>query len=117
MLTWLDVVPVIDVNLPSSDELAAYRLVHTPAVAKSPTDGCGRIVTCAAGVGVGVGVGVGAGVTGGDGMKLIPPPPPPQALSANAPALASKRLENCETVMAALRRWIGAVRRIGLPDV
>ena len=55
------------------------------------------------GVGVGLGVGVGVGVTGGDGMKFVAiSAPPPHAVSANAPALASRRLEKCRTLMALL---------------
>src|SRR5881275_2760257 len=52
------------------------------------------------GVGLGVGVGVGVGVTGGDGMKFVAiSAPPPHAVSANAPAPASRRLEKCRTLM------------------
>jgi hypothetical protein len=47
--------------------------------------------------------GVGVGVTGGDGMKFVLSLPPlPHAVSANNPALASRRLEKSRTLMVLL---------------
>jgi hypothetical protein len=64
-----------------------------------------------------IGVVAGVGVPGGIGIFLSPLPPPPHAANASAAAAISKFLERCVILMAALRRSIGATRRIGLADV